>query len=114
MINKRSCLSYSDPTHDFDETLPGEGGGCDGRRFPPAQAEAAAEGVAVQHLPRPIPLWAGQAPTVLTIQAYIRAVSRHASYRPDRPPWPASISVLSSTFAAPAARSRATHFAGSW
>src|SRR3954467_593679 len=54
-------------------------------------------------------------PRVSSSQARVKASSRQASYRPLRPPWPASISVFSSTSACPlaVARSLATHLAGS-
>src|SRR5262249_8220769 len=55
-------------------------------------------------------------PSVLRMNASTSASSRHASYRPDLPPWPATISVLRSNGLVPvvSARMRATHFAGSW
>ena len=53
---------------------------------------------------------------VLRMNASTSASSRHESYRPDFPPWPTPISVFrtSGRSPVPIARSRATHFAGSW
>ena len=58
----------------------------------------------------------GPTGSVVRMNAITSASSRHESYRPDFPPWPATISVFSTSGRSPVpvARSRATHFAGSW
>src|SRR5207302_2368862 len=54
-------------------------------------------------------------PTRHRIQASTNASSRHTSYRPEGPLCPAPISVFNRTgLDGDSARSRATHFAGSW